>query len=54
MTDQQIKDAIRGLIKSSTKGDTKQALTFFADDAVWVTSHYFFQGQKPLLHVKRQ
>jgi ketosteroid isomerase-like protein len=44
MTDQQIKDAIRGFIKSSTAGDTKQALTFFADDAVWITPQGTFKG----------
>jgi uncharacterized protein len=45
MTDQQIKDAIRGFIKSSsTGGDTKQALTFFADDAEWETPQGTFKG----------
>jgi ketosteroid isomerase-like protein len=44
MTDQQIKDAIRGFLKSMTAGDTKQAITFLADDAVWVAPQGTFKG----------
>jgi ketosteroid isomerase-like protein len=44
MTDQQIKDAIRGFLKSSTAGDVKSALSFFADDAVWVSPQGTFKG----------
>jgi ketosteroid isomerase-like protein len=44
MTDQQIKDAIRSFLKSSTAGDVKSALSFFADDAVWVAPQGTFKG----------
>jgi ketosteroid isomerase-like protein len=37
MTDQEIKDAIRGFLKAWTAGDTKQALSFFAADAVLIS-----------------
>ena len=43
MTDQQIKDAIRGFVKALTAGDTKQALSFIADGAVWVTPQGTFK-----------
>ncbi len=44
MTDPQIKDTIRGFIKSLNAGDTKQAFTFLADDAEWVTPQGTFKG----------
>lgn len=44
MTDQQIKDAIRGFLKSMTAGDGKGALSFFAEDAVWVSPQGTFKG----------
>ena len=44
MTDQQIKDAIRGFLKSWTAGDTKQALSFFAEDGVLVGPAGTFKG----------
>jgi ketosteroid isomerase-like protein len=44
MTDQQIKDSIHGFFKAWTTGDTKQALSFFADDAVFIVSRGTFQG----------
>ncbi len=44
MTDQQIKDAIRGFRKAWAAGDIKQAITFFADDAVYVTPQGTFKG----------
>jgi ketosteroid isomerase-like protein len=44
MTDQQIKDAIRGFLKSWTLGDTTQALSLFTEDTVWVTSSGTFKG----------
>ena len=37
MTDQEIKEAIRGFLKAWTAGDTKQALSFFAADAVLIS-----------------
>lgn len=44
MTDQQIKDAIRGFLKSMTAGDVKGALSFVAEDAVWVSPQGTFKG----------
>ena len=44
MTDQEIKDAIRGFRNAWAAGDTKQAIKIFADDAVWVTPHGTFKG----------
>jgi ketosteroid isomerase-like protein len=44
MTDQQIKDAIRGFLKAGVAGDAKQALSFLAADAVWVTPQGTFKG----------
>ena len=44
MTEQQIKDTIRGYIKSWTAGDLKQALLFFAADAVWTNPNGIFKG----------
>jgi ketosteroid isomerase-like protein len=44
MTDQQIKDAIRGFLKSSTVGDVKGTLSFFTDDAVWISPQGTFKG----------
>ena len=44
MTDQQIKDAIRGFIKAWVAGDAKLGLSFFAEDAVWVAPQGTFKG----------
>ena len=44
MTDQEIKDAIRGFLKSMNVGDAKQALSFVAPDAVWVSPMGTFKG----------
>jgi len=44
MTDQQIRDAIRGFCKAWTAGDIKQALTIFTDDSVWVNPQGTFKG----------
>jgi ketosteroid isomerase-like protein len=44
MTDQQIKDAIRGFLKSMTAGDIKKALSFVAEDAVWIAPQGTFKG----------
>jgi ketosteroid isomerase-like protein len=44
MTDQQIKDAIRGFLKSWTSGDAKNALSFFAEDALFITPLGKFKG----------
>jgi ketosteroid isomerase-like protein len=44
MTDQQIKDTIRGFLKSWTAGDMKQALSIFTDDSVWINPQGTFKG----------
>jgi len=44
MTDQQIKDGIRGFLKAMTAGDTKSALSFLTDDAVWIAPQGTFRG----------
>ena len=44
MTDQQIKDAIRSFLKAWATGDTKQALSFFAEDAVCIGPPGTFKG----------
>jgi uncharacterized protein (TIGR02246 family) len=48
MTDQQIKDAIRGFCKSWTSGDVKHALSLFTDDSVWVTPQGTFKGMSQI------
>ena len=44
MTDQQIKDTIRGFRKAWMAGDVKNALSFLADDAVWIGPPGTFKG----------
>ena len=44
MTEQEIKDSIRGFFKAWTTGDTKQALSFFAEDAVFTVPRGTFKG----------
>jgi ketosteroid isomerase-like protein len=44
MTDQQIKDAIRGFLKAWTAGDTKQALSFLAENVVLISPLGTFKG----------
>ena len=44
MTDQQIKDTIRGFLQSSKAGDVKSALSFFTEDALWTSPHGTFKG----------
>lgn len=44
MTDEQIKNSIRAFLKSSMAGDVKGALSFFADDAVWISPQGTFKG----------
>ena len=44
MIEQEIKDAIRGFFKAWTTGDTKQALSFFAEDAVCIFPRGTFKG----------
>lgn len=45
MTDQQIEDVIRGFIKAWTSGDTKQSLSFFTEDAIWINPNGTFKGR---------
>ena len=44
MTEQEMKDSVRGFFKAWTAGDTKQALSFFADDAVFIVPRGTFRG----------
>ncbi len=44
MTEQEIKDSIRGFLKSITAGDIKNALLSFAEDAVWTSPQGIFKG----------
>ena len=44
MTEQEIKDSIRGFFKAWTTGDTKQALSFFVEDAVFTVPRGTFKG----------
>jgi ketosteroid isomerase-like protein len=44
MNDQQIKDAIRGFLNSWATGDVKKALSFLAEDVVWIAPHGTFRG----------
>ena len=44
MNEQQIKDTIRGFFKAWIEGDTKGALSFFADDAVFTVPRGIFKG----------
>lgn len=45
MTDQQIKDAIRGFLKAWTAADTKQGLSLFTEDSVWINPQGTFKGK---------
>ena len=44
MTDEQMKNAIRGFLQSSTAGDIAKALSFLAADAMWVGPDGTFKG----------
>jgi ketosteroid isomerase-like protein len=44
MTEQEIKDTINGFFKAWMAGDTKQALSFFTDDAVFIVPRGTFKG----------
>ena len=44
MTEEEIKDSIRGFFKAWTTGDTDQALSFFAEDAVYTVPRGTFKG----------
>lgn len=44
MTEQEIKDAARKFLKSWTTGDIKQASSFFAEDAEWITPQVTVKG----------
>jgi len=44
MSDEQIKVAIRGFIKSMIEGDVTKALSFLAQDVVWVAPQGTFKG----------
>jgi len=44
MKEQEMKDSIRGFFKAWMAGDTKQALSFFADDAVFIVPRGTFKG----------
>ena len=48
MNDQQIKDSIRGFLKSWTSGDLKNALSYFAEDALFTTPLGSFKGTKEI------
>ena len=39
-----MKDSIRGFFKAWTTGDTKQALSFFAEDALFIVPRGTFKG----------
>jgi ketosteroid isomerase-like protein len=45
MTEQQMKDASNGFEQAWMEGDTKQALSFFAEDAVWIAPNGTFKGK---------
>ena len=44
MSDEQIKAAIRGFIKSMIDGDVTKSLSFLAQDVVWVAPQGTFKG----------
>jgi len=44
MTEQEIRDSIHGFFKAWTTGDTKHALSFFAEDAVFIVPRGTFKG----------
>jgi ketosteroid isomerase-like protein len=48
MTDQQIKEAIRGFLKSWTSRDIKNAVTFFTEDALFCTPLGTFKGARQI------
>jgi ketosteroid isomerase-like protein len=54
MTDQEIKDAIRGFIKSWAAGDVKNALSFFAEDGVWKGPQGTFKGTSQIVTCPQQ
>jgi ketosteroid isomerase-like protein len=44
MSDEQIKDAIRGFLKSTVDGDVTKSLSFLTQDVVWVAPQGTFKG----------
>ncbi len=44
MEEDQMKDTIRGFMSAWTKGDIKQASSYFTEDSVWVTPLGTFKG----------
>lgn len=48
MSEEQIKSAIRGFIKSTMAGDLKQALSFLAEDAVWAGPNMILRGAQEI------
>ena len=57
MSDEQIKEAIRGFLKSIMDGDVTKSLSFLAQEVVWVTPQGTFKGslaaQKYLIWMKQ-
>ena len=48
MTDEKIASIMRDLIKTLETGDVEKALSFFAEDGVWVTPNGTFKGKEEL------
>lgn len=48
MTDEKIESIMRDLIKTLETGDVEKALSFFAEDGVWVTPNGTFKGKEEL------
>jgi ketosteroid isomerase-like protein len=48
MPEQQIKDAAIGFEQAWMAGDIQKALSFFADDAVWIAPNGIFKGKEQI------
>jgi len=48
MSEKKIESDIRGMVQAFAKGDVKKALSFFAEDAVWVAPEGTFKGKEEL------
>jgi ketosteroid isomerase-like protein len=45
MTEEQVKEAIRGFLKAMAAGDVKQAVSFMATDVIWTEPNGVHKGQ---------
>lgn len=54
MTEERIANLMREFVGMMAKGDVEKALSYFADDATWVTPNGTFRGKEELRHCLTQ